>query len=215
MSHSVEAEDNKLVKTFKDIIPLTFGEEIGNSVSHGVAAFIALCALPYAAIHSFLEYGVLGAFSVSVYVISIFLMFISSTVYHAMPNQSSHYVAIAGTYTPICLTLVGGWIGWSSMVVLWGITIWGILYKSLAKNVNHKLSLIMYLVMGWIGVLFLPTIIFDSSLLFMLFILFGGLAYTIGAWFYAQKNRPYFHMIWHFFIVVASVFHFVAIMYFM
>ena len=77
MSHSVEAEDNKLVKTFKDIIPLTFGEEIGNSVSHGVAAFIALCALPYAAIHSFLEYGVLGAFSVSVYVISIFLMFIS------------------------------------------------------------------------------------------------------------------------------------------
>ena len=143
MSHSVEAEDNKLVKTFKDIIPLTFGEEIGNSVSHGVAAFIALCALPYAAIHSFLEYGVLGAFSVSVYVISIFLMFISSTVYHAMPNQSSHkfilriidhsmiYVAIAGTYTPICLTLVGGWIGWSSMVVLWGITIWGILYKSL------------------------------------------------------------------------------------
>lgn len=73
----------------------------------------------------------------------------------------------------------------------------------------------MYLVMGWIGVLFLPTIIFDSSLLFMLFILFGGLAYTIGAWFYAQKNRPYFHMIWHFFIIVASVFHFVAIMYFM
>ncbi|RIP26606.1 hemolysin III family protein, partial [Staphylococcus gallinarum] len=148
-------------------------------------------------------------------------------VYHAMPNQSSHkfilriidhsmiYVAIAGTYTPICITLVGGWIGWSSMVVLWGITIWGILYKSLAKNVNHKLSLIMYLVMGWIGVLFLPTIIFGSSLLFMLFILFGGLAYTIGAWFYAQKNRPYFHMIWHFFIIVASVFHFVAIMYFM
>ncbi len=96
-----------------------------------------------------------------------------------------------------------------------GITIWGILYKSLAENVNHRLSLIMYLVMGWVGVLFLPRIIFDTSLAFMLFILFGGIAYTIGAWFYAQKDRPYFHMIWHFFIVIASVFHFIAIIYFM
>jgi len=227
LSQSIKADDNKVVKTFKDIVPLTFGEEIGNAVSHGVAAFIALCALPYAAILSFLNFGIMGAFSVSVYVISIFLMFISSTVYHSMPNKSSHkfilriidhsmiYVAIAGTYTPICLALVGGWIGWSAMIVLWGITIWGILYKSLAKNVNHRLSLIMYLVMGWVGVLFLPRIIFDTSLTFMLFILFGGIAYTIGAWFYAQKDRPYFHMIWHFFIVIASVFHFIAIIYFM
>src|SRR5699024_3917758 len=227
MSYSVDVDENEVAKTFKNIIPLTFGEEIGNAVSHGAAAFITLCVLPYAAIHSFLTHGVLASFSVSLYVISIFLMFIYSTVYHAMPNYSSHkyilriidhsmiYIAIAGTYTPVCLVLVGGWIGWTAMVVLWSITLWGILYKSLAKNVNHKLSLTMYLVMGWIGVLFLPTIIFDSSVLFMLFILFGGLAYTIGAWFYAQKNRPYFHMIWHFFIVIASVFHFIAILYFM
>ncbi|MEB7462338.1 hemolysin III family protein [Staphylococcus succinus] len=228
MANSVEAGNNKqAVKTFKNIMPLTFGEEIGNSVSHGVAAFLALIALPYAAIQSYLTNGVLGSFSVSVYVISIFLMFISSTVYHAMANDSSHkfilriidhsmiYIAIAGTYTPICLILVGGWLGWTAMAVLWGITIWGILYKSLANHVSHKLSLAMYLIMGWIGVLFLPTIIHETSVIFMLFILFGGIAYTVGAWFYAQKERPYFHMIWHFFIVAASVFHFIAIMYFM
>ena len=121
-----------------------------------------------------------------------------------MPNHSSHkfilriidhsmiYIAIAGTYTPVCLVLVGGWIGWTAMIVLWGITIWGILYKSLAKHVNHKLSLTMYLVMGWIGIIFLPTILFDTSLKFMLFILLGGIAYTIGAWFYAQKSDRIF-----------------------
>ena len=227
MTKPLEIKSNKVTKSFKNIIPLTFGEEIGNAVSHGVAAFVTLCALPYAALQSYFEHGVLGSFSVSIYVISIFLMFLSSTVYHTMPNHSSHkfilriidhsmiYIAIAGTYTPVCLVLVGGWIGWTAMIVLWGITIWGILYKSLAKHVNHKLSLTMYLVMGWIGIIFLPTILFDTSLKFMLFILLGGIAYTIGAWFYAQKERPYFHMIWHLFILIASVFHFIAILYFM
>jgi len=183
MTKTLEANNNKVTKTFKNIIPLTFGEEIGNAVSHGVAAFVTLCILPYAAVQSFFTHGVLGSLSVSIYVISIFLMFLSSTVYHTMPNYSSHkfilriidhsmiYIAIAGTYTPICLVLVGGWIGWTAMIVLWGITLWGILYKSIAKKVNHKLSLTMYLVMGWIGVIFLPTIIFDTTLTFMLFIL--------------------------------------------
>src|SRR5699024_6745518 len=158
------------------IIPLTFGEEIGNAVSHGVAAFVTLCILPYAAVQSFFTHGVLGSLSVSIYVISIFLMFLSSTVYHTMPNYSSHkfilriidhsmiYIAIAGTYTPICLVLVGCWIGWTAVIVLWGITLRVILYKSFAKHVNHKLSLSMYLVMCWIGLIFLHTIIIYSIL---------------------------------------------------
>lgn len=219
--------EHKIMDTFKDIIPLSFGEEIGNAASHGFAAFLTLCVLPYAAVRSYIHGDELLAFSVSVFVISIFMMFISSTVYHAMANNSAHkyimriidhsmiYVAITGTYTPICLSLIGGWMGWIAMLILWGITIWGILYKSLAKNVNHKLSLIMYLVMGWIGIIFVPTIVAHTSITFMLFILFGGIAYTVGAWFYAQKNKPYFHMIWHIFIVIASVFHFIGIVYFM
>ena len=91
----------------------------------------------------------------------------------------------------------------------------GILYKSIATKVNHKLSLIVYLVMGWVGVIFIPVIIMRTSWLFILFIFLGGLSYTIGAWFYAQKNRPYFHMIWHIFIVIASVLHMIGILYFM
>src|SRR5699024_1159691 len=227
MTKPLEIKSNKVTKSFKNIIPLTFGEEIGNAVSHGVAAFVTLCALPYAALQSYFSHGVLGSFSVSVYVISIFLMFLCSTVYHTMPNYSSHffipriiahsmiYIAIAGTYTPICLVLVGGWIGGTAMIVFRGITLWGILYTYIAKREKHKLRLTLYLVMGWIGVIFLPTIIYDTSLTFMLFVLLGGIAYTAGAWFYAQKERPYFHMIWHLFILIASVFHFIAILYFM
>ncbi|EJG1258156.1 hemolysin III family protein [Staphylococcus pseudintermedius] len=215
------------LETFKEMSPLSFGEEVGNSVSHGVAAFIMLLTLPYAAVYSYAHHGVLMSVSVSVFVISIFLMFISSTVYHTMQQASPHkyvmriidhsmiYVAITGTYTPVSLVLVGGWLGWSIMIILWGTTIWGILYKAIATKVNPKLSLMIYLIMGWVGVIYLPIIISQSKWLFFIFIVLGGLAYTIGAWFYAQKNRPYFHMIWHIFILIASLFHFIGILYFM
>ncbi|MCU5745104.1 hemolysin III family protein [Staphylococcus sp. SQ8-PEA] len=219
-------QKSKVRSTFRDIIPLSFGEEIGNTVSHGAAALITLLLLPYAAVLSYINGGILQSFSVSVFVISLFLMFLSSTIYHAMANDSSHkfimriidhsmiYLAISGTYTPVCLVVVGGWLGWLVMIILWSLTLWGILYKSLVSHVNHKLSMVIYLVMGWIGVLLVPFIISHTSILFMLFILLGGLAYTIGAWFYAQKERAYFHMIWHLFIVMASAFHLIAIVYF-
>ncbi|RIP37541.1 hemolysin III family protein [Staphylococcus gallinarum] len=217
--------NKQMRKSFNDIIPLTFGEELGNSISHGVGAMLVLLALPYAAVQSYINNGILGTLSVSVYLISIFLMFLASTIYHAMQNDSPHkyvmriidhsmiFLAIAGTYTPVFLIIVGGWLGWLAMAILWGITIWGILYKSLAKYVNHKLSLTMYLVMGWMGILFSPLIVMKTSLLFITFIVLGGLAYTGGAWFYAQKERPYFHMIWHLFIIIASACHFIAIIF--
>ena len=227
MSKSSQHTKDNVIESFKDIIPLSFGEEIGNATSHGVAALMTLFLLPYAAVHSYNEYGTLSSISVSIFVISIFMMFISSTVYHSMKNNTSHkyilriidhsmiYVAISGTYTPVLLTVVGGWLGWLVFLLLWGTTIWGILYKSISTHVNSKLSLIVYLVMGWVGIIFLPVIIIRTSWLFILFIVLGGLSYTIGAWFYAQKNRPYFHMIWHIFIVIASLSHFIGIVYFM
>ncbi|GGG90461.1 hemolysin III family protein [Staphylococcus pragensis] len=227
MSNTSKSTKDTVVESFKDIIPLSFGEEIGNAASHGAAALLTLFILPYAAVHSYNEHGTLSSVSVSIYVISIFMMFISSTIYHSMQNYSAHkyilriidhsmiYVAIAGTYTPVLLTIVGGWIGWLVFLLLWGTTIWGILYKSISVRVNQKLSLIVYLVMGWVGIIFLPIIIMRTSWLFLLFIVLGGIAYTIGAWFYAQKHRPYFHMIWHIFIVIASFLHLIAILYFM
>ena len=108
------------------------------------------------------------------------MMFISSTIYHAMKNNTAHkyilriidhsmiYVAISGTYTPVLLTVVGGWIGWFVFILLWGTTIWGILYKSISVNVNPKLSLIVYLVMGWVGIIFLPIIIMYILVIYLI-----------------------------------------------
>ncbi|MGZ9538004.1 PAQR family membrane homeostasis protein TrhA, partial [Staphylococcus epidermidis] len=115
MKQASNTEKESTLSRFKDIIPLSFGEEIGNAASHGAAAFVTLIALPYAAVHSYNQGGTLSSVSVSIYVISIFLMLLSSTVYHVMQNNSSHkyimrivdhsmiYIEIAGTYTPVSL----------------------------------------------------------------------------------------------------------------
>ncbi len=90
MSKSTKKSNDTIVETFKDIIPLSFGEEIGNAASHGVAALLTLLVLPYAAVHSYIAHGTLASVSMSIYVISIFMMFISSTIYHSM--QMKHLI---------------------------------------------------------------------------------------------------------------------------
>lgn len=216
----------RVTYNFKDIPPLKFGEEVGNSVSHGVPAILILLTLPYFAVKSYLLEGPVFSFGISTFLISIFLMFLSSAIYHLMPPFSTHkyvmrivdhsmiYIAIAGSYTPIALSLVGGVFGWSIMIIQWVITIGGIIYKATALNVNPKISLAMYLIMGWLGIILVPILIGKVSLTFMLLILGGGMMYSVGSWFYAQKSRPYFHMIWHFFILFGASFHFVALLYF-
>ncbi len=129
-------------------------------------------------------------------------------------DHSMIYIAIAGSYTPVALSLVSGWLGYVIIVLQWGITLFGILYKIFAKRINEKFSLILYIVMGWLVIFVLPVIIQKTSLTFGLLMLLGGLAYTIGAAFYAKK-RPYFHMIWHLFILLASTLQFIAITFFM
>ena len=215
MSQSSKRKNDSVVETFKDIIPLTFGEEIGNAASHGAAALLTLFILPYAAVHSFNNGGTLESISVSIYVISIFMMFISSTIYHSMQNNTSHkyilriidhsmiYIAIAGSYTPVALSLVGGWLGYSIIILQWGTTIFGILYKIFAKKINEKFSLFLYLMMGWLVIFIIPAIVTKTGPAFWGLMLAGGLSYTVGAAFYAKK-KPYFHMIWHLFIMLAS-----------
>lgn len=211
---------------FRDIHQLKLGEEIGNSISHGVPAFLILLSLPYFSVKSYLMDGIVFSIGISVFLISIFLMFLSSCVYHLMPHSSNHkyvmrivdhsmiYIAIAGSYTPIALSLVGGRFGWTIIIIQWVITIGGILYKAVAVNVNPKISLALYLIMGWLGVILFPTLIDKASLTFVMLILAGGIAYSVGSWFYAQKNRHYFHMIWHFFILFGAALHFIALLYF-
>ena len=224
--YNKEEVSTRIERTLKNVVPLTFGEEVGNAVSHGVAAIIFIFLLPFTAVYMYLEGGMSHAAGGSIFVIGMLLMFLTSTLYHSMEHNTNHkyvmrlldhsfiYVAIAGTYTPIAISVVGGTFGLVILIVQWVATILGILYKVLAPVVNEKVSLAIYLIMGWSAVAFIPSIISETSWVFIGLIILGGLAYTVGAWFYAQKTRKYFHMIWHFFIIIAAICHYTAIVFY-
>ncbi len=207
----------------------TFGEEVGNSVSHGVMSLVVLVATPFAAIWSFYRSGgsLVAASSVSVFCVSIFLMFLISTLYHAMSPDSRHkevfhildhifiYVAIAGSYTPVALVIIGGWQGLAICILQWAMVVAGIFYKSLCTRSIPAVSLTIYLVMGWTVVFFFPIFLRHASLPFVSLIAAGGVCYTVGAVFYAMKGFRYHHLVWHLLIDVAAACHFAAIVFYL
>lgn len=208
----------------------TFGEEIANAVSHGVMAVLTLLALPFATLWSYTHAvgnNIESTVGVSIFVISIFLMFLTSTLYHSMHPDSRHkeifhildhimiYVAIAGSYTPIALTVIGGWQGILIVVLQWAMVLFGIFYKSLSKRSIPAISLTIYLIMGWTVIFFMPLFIRNASLQLLILIAAGGVFYTLGAYFYAKKGFRYHHLVWHLMINIAATCHFVAIVFYL
>ena len=195
---------------------LTFGEEVGNAVSHGVMALLCLFVLPFVSVYSYLRGGIVRSVGVSIFMICLFLMFLISTIYHSMAYDSQQkyifrkldhiciYLAIAGSYTPVALCVVKGWVGILILVIQW---------KAVSKRAFPILSTAIYLVMGWIAIVFIPFLI-HSSFWFLFFIILGGVMYSIGVFFYA-KHKKFFHFVWHLFINCASILHFIAIVFLM
>lgn len=158
---------------------------------------------------------------------SIFLMFLASTLYHSMNPQSKHkeifhildhifiYVAIAGSYTPIAVTVIGGWQGIFITALQWAMVLFGIFYKSLSRRSIPAVSLTIYLVMGWTIVFFMPLFVRQASTPLLVLIAAGGVFYTLGAWFYARKGFRYHHMVWHLLINLAVACHFAGIVFFL
>jgi hemolysin III len=213
-------------QSMKNNTQLSFGEEVGNSVTHGVMSMLLLLSLPIISIYGYTKGGYALGITYGIFITSLFLMFLSSTLYHAMDYDSKHkyvlrildhifiYFAIAGTYTPICVYVIGGTLGYTVLVVQWLMVLIGVLYKSIAQKSVPKLSVTIYLTMGWAAVLVLPRLIQLTSPIFIGLIAGGGVLYSIGAYFYMQKDKPYFHMIWHLFINAAALCHFVGIVFF-
>lgn len=213
-------------KSMRDMFRLTFGEEVGNAVSHGVMAIFCLFFLPFAAVYSYMKGGTVRSVGVSIFIICLFLMFIVSTIYHSMAfgteqkyvfRKLDHiciYFAIAGSYTPIALYVVQGWLGIAILILEWGAVIAGVLLKAISKKSYPKLTVTVYLVMGWAALLFIPALLQQASLLFLSFIVGGGIMYSLGVIFYSQ-NKKFFHFIWHLFINAASILHIIAIVFFM
>ena len=215
------------MKNLRNFRPYTFGEEIGNAVSHGAMALITLGGIAPTAINVYVRHGSLAAASTSIFMCSLFLMFLFSALYHCMVADTRHkhvlqildhifiYVAIAGTYTPVALVVIGGWPGIAVTLIQWVMVLFGILYKSIAKRKIPKVSLTIYLVMGWSIIFIAPMFINNARIGMQMLILSGGMFYSAGAFFYAKKDKRFFHMVWHFFVNLGALCHFLGVLLFL
>ncbi len=164
-----------------------------------------------------------NAFGTTFFTCGMLLMYAASTLYHwAMPGQTkamlrvldhiSIYVMIAASYTPMCIGVVGGVLGWTVFGILWGVALGGMVYKITAINRFPRLSLFIYLVMGWTFVFIAEPVCRNISTGALLCLLAEGLFYTSGTYFFAHDNRCFYHGIWHIFVLLGSVSHWLAIL---
>ena len=163
------------------------------------------------------------AFGTTFFTCGMLLMYAASTLYHwALPGRTkrvlrvldhiSIYVMIAASYTPICIGVVGGALGWTVFGVLWGVALGGAVYKIAAMGRWPRLSLLLYLLMGWSFIFVAEPVCRLIPTSALCAILAEGLFYTSGTWFFAHDSRRYFHGVWHLFVLCGSVAHWLAIL---
>lgn len=203
----------------------TVKEEIANGITHGLGVLFGITALIVLLVMSIRKGDALSIVAFSIYGACFILMFLSSTLYHSITNErakrilrvfdhSSIFFFIAGTYTPITLLTMTGALRISILVAVWFIAIFGVVFKIFTFGRFDRFkafSLSLYIGMGWIAVFTIKPIITMTSIGFFMWILGGGLLYTLGTIFYTIKKIPYNHAIWHIFVLAASVLHFVGI----
>jgi hemolysin III len=225
---------------FKDPVPRqanpsyqqTHQEERINVLTHGLMAILFTALLPFAVLQ--VQRAIPGpppvaAISVFVFCCCLVLMFVLSAIYHSLPqgsrakhlfNRLDHmaiYFAIAGSYTPVALVIVGGTAGWLILILEWSLVLAGIFFKLFAfrKNrVTAVFSMVLYLLMGWAILLVLPIFIQQALISCLMLIVAGGLSYTAGIFFYARQ-KPYSHVIWHLFVNAGAACHFLALVLFL
>lgn len=208
-----------------DRVKYSFKEELFNAISHWLGFVAGIVGLVVLIIFGVKNQSTLQIVGFSIYGACIILLYLFSALYHSIPFEKaktvlrvfdhlSIYLLIAGTYTPIILNSFSG----SKRIVLisliWGLSVIGVLFKLFINGKFtkfKKLSTIIYLVLGWLSILFIKQIILTTSYKFIVFLLIGGVLYSLGTIFYMDRKIPYNHAIWHLFVLAASVVHFIGI----
>jgi len=197
-------------------------EEVANSVSHGLGFVMALAGAPILIMAATQRGTLSDVIAVSVFAAAMALMYLSSTIYHALPqgqakrvfqvlDHSAIYLLIAGTYTPFTLgVLQGGW-GWTLFGLVWGLAAFGVLVKAFAGIRWHALSTALYVGMGWLALIAAKPLWESLPLAGLAWLLAGGIAYTGGVYFYAKKTLRFGHFVWHLFVVAGTACHFIAV----
>jgi len=200
-------------------------EEKTNIISHAIGLVLSIVALVLLVTYASLHGSILHIVSFSIFGASLIILYAASTFYHSTQkpelrnrlrvfDHASIYVLIAGSYTPFTLVTLNGPLGWSILGVSWGLALTGIILKLFLTGKYKLISTLMYVFMGWIIVFAIKPVINNLSSEGLFWLVAGGMAYTIGAILYSIKKIKFNHAIFHMFVLVGSICHFVSVFFY-
>ncbi len=201
----------------------TSREEVANTISHGVAVVLAIAAVPFLVIAAVKSGSPSAVVGVSIFSFTMVLLYATSSIYHALPNNrwkklfqmldhSAIYLLIAGSYTPFTLSVLRGTFGWTLFGVVWGLALTGILLKTVGALRSPRLSVFLYVLMGWLAVIAIKPLWAAMPSWGFWCLVGGGLAYTLGVAFFAAHKVRYAHFIWHLFVMIGTASHVAAVL---
>jgi hemolysin III len=199
-------------------------EELANTITHGIGLVFSIIGFVVLLVLALMRGGPWQTAGCAIYGLTLVSLYAASTLYHGIPSprlkrallifdHCAIYLLIAGTYTPFLLVNLRGPWGWSLFGVMWGLALAGILFKLWFVGHFPILSTSLYVAMGWLGVVAVKPILAHVPATGLLWLVIGGLMYSIGVVFYALKKLPYNHVVWHVFVMAGSTCHYFAIVY--
>ena len=202
----------------------TLGEEIFSSVTHGVGTLLAIGGTVVLLVVSAIFGDALTVVSSAIFGASLIILYCMSTLYHAISHPTAKqffrimdhntiFFLIAGTYTPITLSVLRGALGWTLFGIIWGVAAVGIALNSVNLEKFRKPSVVCYILMGWVIIFAIRPLLQSMSLLCLWLLLGGGVFYTVGVIFYAIKRVKYFHSVWHIFTLLGSLCHYFCVLF--
>ena len=204
--------------------PQSRNEEVANSISHGLGLVAAIVGTPFLIMHAARVGDAASIVGVSIFAATMLMLYLGSTLYHALPaGKAKHvfrviehaaiFLLIAGTYTPFTLGVLRGVWGWTLLGLVWGLAVVGVAMKTLSRISHPVISTGLYLLMGWLIVIAAEPLSARVPASGLLWLVAGGLAYTVGVGFFAFDSRlRYSHFIWHLFVMMGTGFHYFAVL---
>lgn len=203
---------------------LSLGEEIFNSITHGIGTLLSIAALVLLVVVAATKGNAWHVVSFSIFGSTMVLLYLASTLYHSFSKEkiknlfarfdhAAIFLLIAGTYTPYVLTTLRGALGWTIFGIIWALAIAGVVIRSIYLTRFRKLMVGIYLAMGWMFVFAIVPMIKNLPTVSVVFLFIGGACYSIGVIFYAWRNLKYGHGIWHLFVLAGSIMHFFSVFY--
>ncbi|MBS1473901.1 MAG: hemolysin III family protein [Massilimaliae sp.] len=203
----------------------TVGEEIANSVTHGLGSLLSIAGCAVMIVFAALTGDPFKIVSAAIFGAGLIIMFTMSTLYHSLTNEkakfvfrvfdhTSIFILIAATYTPLTLVSLRGWIGWTIFGVVWGSAIVGIILNAVSVERFKVLSMVCYIASGWCVIAAIVPLIQRMESMGVALLVLGGIAYTGGLFFYRKKEIRYMHSVWHLFVLAGAVFHYFCILFY-